>query len=349
MGARYTDNDRMLKMAGIDPKTGLPSRMIEGNDYKQYIKDLMIEIDRQDFINRGTWYNLPDGITSDLLERMLYYRGQVMMFYVKETETIYILPYTLDGNINVYGRYEYVRPVQFNGTVKDKDKLFIPGLKRKVLYDIADWTIDSYEDDCIILSDRSYGLSEYCRPRYELNQGIIDMMSEAIPMARTSLISHSGIKGLRVSNEDDSAQVKASNRAITKASLNGEPWVPIIGLNEFQDLTDNGVMKTEEYLSYFQALDNLRMKTLGIESGGVFEKKSHMLQDEMAMNSQKSSRVMDDSVKRRQDFCSMANLIWGLNMWYEPSEQSETLMMNGMMNNEEGVSGEESKEVDNNE
>lgn len=329
-------NEKNGKVVGSVRTSSIPS--------VQYMEDLLSEIDRQDFINRGTWYNLPDGISSELLERMLYYNGQLMLFYLPETEKFYILPYTLDGDINIYGRYENVRPVQFRGTNTDTKKVVIPGVKRRVIYDLADWTPESYENDCLILSDRSYALSESCVPRYNLNKGIIKLMAEAIPMARTSLIAHSGIKGVKVSCQDEATNVARSCDSIERSALSGKPWVPITGTTEFQELTDSGIMKTEEYLEYFQALDNLRMKTLGIESGGIFEKKSHMLQDEMALNNTKSSRILDDSVKRRQDFCYMANLIFGLSIMYIPAEQSETLSTNQMINDTNQNAVEESNE-----
>ena len=73
--------------AGINPKTGLPLKLYSP-DYslRDGISTLMHIIDRQDAINRFVWYNLPDGLTGTLIERILYYRGAGMLFYTKEDD-----------------------------------------------------------------------------------------------------------------------------------------------------------------------------------------------------------------------------------------------------------------------
>ena len=321
--ARITDPNLLIQ-AGIDPNTGLPAKFVNGDaTVPLSVKDLLSEIDKADFINRGKWFNLPDGITGDLIERIMYYRGQGALFYMEATDKFYFLPYTLDGNIDMYGRYTGIRPVVFNGsTTSAEDKAWIPGLHKDVIYALEDIKPEDFYEGAVILNDRNLGISQSLRPRSDLDDTILDAMAEALPLARTSLIAHSGVKGIRVNSESDQAQVQAASRAVTRAALTGNPWVPIVGNVEYQDLTDNGAMRTEEYLAYFQALDNLRLKGLGIESGGVFEKKSQMLQDEMSLNASMGSRVMDDAVKQRQDFCLLCNSVWGTSIWYEASEQS---------------------------
>lgn len=324
---------------GLDPKTGLPTKLTE-IEYPVNVRDLLGELDKTDFINRGAWYNLPSGITGDLVERIMYYRGQGAFFYMEATDKFYFLPYALDGTIDMYGRYKGIRPVVFNGSTADeKPKEWIPGLHKDVVYALEDIEDEHFFDGAVILNDRNLGISQSLKPRVDVNAPVLDAMSEAFPLARTSLIAHSGVKGIRVNSESDQAQVQAASRAITKAAMTGNPWVPIVSNVEYQDLTDSGAMRTEEYLSYFQSLDNLRLKGLGIECGGVFEKKSQMLQDEMSMNATMGSRVMDDAIKQRQDFCLLINAIWGLSVWYEPSEQS----MGGDMDGDGSVTEDNSE------
>ncbi len=319
--AKIIDISTLIE-AGIDPKTGLPIKLTDIDDgnllvaYTQILK----EMDRQDFINKGTWYNLPGDLTGELIERILYYRGQGAFFYMKENDRFYFLPYALAGDIDVYGRYKQITPVAFGGV--NEDKIWIPGLKKNVVLDITKLDYKDFDDACVLLKDRSEGLSQRIIDRSTLNDPLIQSMAEILPMCRTNLLANSGIKGMKVNNEGEAQNVKMASRAITKAARSGSPWIPIVGMADFQDLTTNGGLSTEDYLSYFQSLDNLRMKTHGFESGGIFEKKSHMLQDEQAMNSGRSSRILDDTVKARQDFCTTCNILWGLEMWYEPADSS---------------------------
>ena len=55
-----------LIQAGIDPKTRLPIKMAAGRPchLEQDLIKILRVIDEQDAINKGTWYNLPSGITS---------------------------------------------------------------------------------------------------------------------------------------------------------------------------------------------------------------------------------------------------------------------------------------------
>ena len=68
--------------AGIDPKTGLPLKM--GPDgmsswRKEAVKKTLRILDEQDAVNRYQWYNLPMDLTSQEVERLLYYKGQLRM------------------------------------------------------------------------------------------------------------------------------------------------------------------------------------------------------------------------------------------------------------------------------
>ena len=116
--ARLTD-PTMLIQAGIDPATGLPIKAKEGKscNLKLDIKKQLRIMDEQDAINRFTWYNLPEGLNSRLIERILYYKGQGMLFFLNDK--FYFLPYALDGTIDVYGRFMSVTPLPFNGTAND--------------------------------------------------------------------------------------------------------------------------------------------------------------------------------------------------------------------------------------
>ena len=75
-GPIYINQDVINKIlaAGIDPKTGLPLRAEDCNGIKSSIKAQLRIIDEQDAVNRYMWYNLPLDISSQELERLLYYR-----------------------------------------------------------------------------------------------------------------------------------------------------------------------------------------------------------------------------------------------------------------------------------
>ena len=337
-----------LIQAGIDPKTGLPIKIanITQCNLGPTIKQQLTILDEQNAIRRYTWYNLPSGLTSELIERILYYRGQAIMFYMEETDSFYFLPYTLNGTIDVYGRFKNVSPLPFNGKseISDDEKAWIPGYVKKVIYDITKTDdIDAFLNGCVILTDYSIQIGQKITPRSILMDGLLEAMSEAFPMARTNLMANSGITGLRVNDQDQAAQVTLANASIQHAATTGQPFIPIVGNMDFQNITNTGgALKSEEFLIYMQALDNYRLSLYGLKNGGLFQKKSHMLESEQQMNEGSVLFAYQDGLSLRQDFCDMCNAIWGLGISCEPNESvvASDLNGDGMLNNEKDQSGE---------
>lgn len=142
-------------------------------------------------------------------------------------------------------------------------------------------------------------------------------MADCVPFLRTALLNSTGVQGMRVDLESDAESVYAASQAINRAALTGQKYVPIVGQTEFQDLTSGATLKSEEFLLAMQALDNYRLSLYGLSSGGLFQKKSHMLESEQDMNASTTGIVLYDSLKYRQDFCTIINSIWGLGMWCE--------------------------------
>ena len=325
MAPRLPDN-KLLIQAGIDPKTGLPLRCAGESHLKNDIKLQLKKIDEQNAINRYTWYNLGKGLNGQLIEKILYYRGQGAFFYMPTNETFYFLPYALDGTIDVYGRFQSITPVPFAGGTTNEDgsiNPWITGLKRDVVYDeIMPWelTYEDLETKCVLLHDVSTGYSQTNISRDITADALIDVMSDCIPFLHTALMSSTGVAGMKVNNQDEYANVEAASRAINHAALNGKKWIPIIGQVDLQELTGGNVARAEEFLLSMQALDNLRLSTLGLDNGGLFQKKSHMLEAEQEMNAGNVGLVMTDGLTLRQHFCNIVNSIWGLGMWCEASE-----------------------------
>lgn len=125
---------------------------------------------------------------------------------------------------------------------------------------------------------------------------------------------------MRVDGEDAQSNVKAASLALQKAALDGEKWVPIVGAIEFQQLTDGATAKSEEFLMAMQGLDNYRRKLLGISNGGMFQKDVYQTVDQSEMNNSSQEIALTDGLEQRQNFCDIANKIFGLNMEVDTNE-----------------------------
>ena len=336
-----------LYQAGINPKTGLPLKF-GGNKcmLKEDIKKFLRLIDEQDAVNRYVWYNLPANITSQELERMLYYKGQLCLFYDKDLEEFYFMPYALDGTIDFYGRFNTIHPVPMTSGTDDKGSKaqaqYLANKKLKCVYGIKmpeDLEGDDLTQYTVLLHDYTKQLSQTILPRVTVNDSLLDTMSECVPFMRTALISGSGIKGVRVNDADQADSVHAGSRSMLQAALTGEPWVAMLGNVEFQELTDGAVLKAEEFMLAMQSLDNLRLSGYGIDNGGLFEKKAHELQSEADINGGPVGLVLQDGLSIRQNFCNIVNSIWNIGIWCEPAQN-----IMGMDNDGDGAIDEDNSD-----
>lgn len=322
--ARYINEDvvQTILSAGKNPKNGSIFRA-DGFDLKGSIKSLLTINDEQAAINTFKWYNLPEGLDGNLIERILYYRGQGVFFYMETVERFFFLPFTLGSEgIDVYGRFKNITPLPFNGSVDTDEKPWIRGLEYDVVYDISD--IEEYLDTkkCVLISDFSKQISQTNISRNILNKGIIDIESDILPFMRTNLLNGTGVSGMQVQNEDESSNVLSASENVNKAALSGKKWIPIIGNAQFQDLTGSLLANIDTYLMSMQSLDNYRLQTHGMDSGGIFQKQAHMLESENQMNERKSSYVLDDRKYQRQRACDLINNLFGLGIWCEPNEEA---------------------------
>lgn len=322
----------LYKQAGIDLKTGLPTRVIEGTELKANMKKILRLVDEQDAVNRYKWFNLPCNISSEELERLLYYKGQLCFFYFKELDEFYLMPFALDGSIDFYGRYNTIHPVPMSSGTEDDKKIkemyesqrALLSMKHlnvvKAIKSLDELKEEDLYNSAVILWDYSRQIGQNIIPRKDINDPLLDVIAEIPCFLRTALIAATGVKGMRVADADAKNEVKIASAQVLKCALSGELATPITAAVEIQELFDGPTGKAQEYLLAMQALENLRLSTYGLENGGIFEKKAHKLEEEQEMNSSTVGLVYADGLVIRQNFCNIVNSIWGTSIWCMPSE-----------------------------
>lgn len=315
--------------AGIDPKTGKSIRL-DICDLKDNMRKILRLIDEQDAVNRYKWYNLPTNISSEELERLLYYKGQLCFFYYEDLDEFYFMPFALDGDIDFYGRYNRIHPVPMScGTEDEKSARYktqrelLSTLKLKVVKapkDLKDLKLEDLTKSAVILWDYSRQLSQNIIPRKDINEPLLEIIAEIPCFLRTSLIASTGVKGMRVNDAEAKNEVKIASAQVLRCALTGELATPITAPVEIQELFEGPTGKAQEYLLSMQALENFRLSTYGLENGGLFEKKAHKLEDEQEMNTSTVGLVYADGLAIRQNFCTIVNSIWGTSIWCMPAE-----------------------------
>ena len=325
----------LYKQAGIDLKTGKPSRVTDTEDLKVNMRKIMRLIDEQDAVNRYKWYNLPCNISSEELERLLYYKGQLCFFYFKDLDEFFFMPFALDGSIDFYGRYNMIHPVPMSSGTEDNEeakklkkqyeaqRALLSMLHLKVVKAIKPLDELKEEDlynSTVILWDYSRQLGELNIPRQQVNDPLLEVIAEIPCFLRTSLIASTGVKGMRVADADAKNEVQIASAQVLRCALTGELATPITSTIEIQELFDGPTGKAQEYLLAMQALENFRLSTYGLENGGLFEKKAHKLEEEQEMNTSTVGLVFEDGLALRQNFCNIVNSIWGTSIWCMPAE-----------------------------
>lgn len=339
----YMPNLEALLAAGIDPKTGLPVKVANGTKcaLKNDIKKIVRIIDEQDAVNRYKWYNLPCNLSSQEVERLLYYKGQLCFFYFKELDEFYFMPYALDGTIDFYGRFNTIHPIPMTGGEEDKDKVkrktaqeeLLSQIKLKCIYapiTFADEVnYDVMTSSAVLLHDYTKQQSQTIIPRQQVNDPLVETIASMIPYARTAAMLSTGVKGVRVNDSAEAEDVMVGSTTIDVAAQTGNPWVPLLGKLDYQELNGGVAYKPTDFMQLMQSLDNFRLSTYGIDNGGLFEKKSQILESENSINASNTAVALTDGLAIRQNFCNIVNSIWHLGIWCDITETAAMRDDNG--------------------
>lgn len=324
MGKPCLPDKQTLKALGID-EDSIYNRSIFSPYKEAFVRQLRI-MDEQQFLTRYKWYNIPHGLNENLIERILYYRGRAMFFYIEQEDKFYFLPFSYSKSIDVYGRFNECIPLPFTGssTTDEAAKGILSLETRKPVYDfqIDNMTWDDFTGKCVICYDYSQQLSQTILPRQELNEMIIQYEADMLPYMHTALMNSTGVSGMRVNSDDEQAQVKVASLGVQNAALNGMKWLPLTGRVDFQDLGQNSVNGAQEYLLAMQSMDNFRQMGMGLGDGTLFQTRSHMLQTQADMAIGRVDGIYQDGLNRRQEFCNLVNSLFGIGIWCDVSEQA---------------------------
>lgn len=330
MGNPYLPDIKTVIDAGIDPKTKLPLKM--GGISSQLKRDIKIQLrvkDEQDAVNRYKWYNTGLDLSSQEIERMLYNKYELAFFYFEPLQKFMLLPFTLTDGLDLYGRFQYITPIPYTSGSDEKNKRvaklqsdMLSNLKLKVIYDVQlpeDYLKEDGELDTDkmkeLVTNSAVIIRDYT-PQFNQNNAIargimqdslLDTMADCIPYMRTNLLNATGIKAMRVSNEDDYSSVLLANKSFKDAALNSEQLIPIVGSLEFQEINNGMAVDSLQFLQALQGLNNFRLSLYGLDSGNLYEKKAYVNNLQAGVSNVGLS--LQDGLSQRQHACNIINSI----------------------------------------
>lgn len=258
--------------------------------------------------SRYIWKNLPNGLTSWNLERMLYFRGTLCGF--KYGGLVYIMPYCVKGGLNPYGLPSKVRPITYNGqAVQGKDEFFSANFELPVNVD-GD---ETSEYDAVLLYDSlPYSPTSKSPSRFMLNQIIIKEMCDVFARVNINVV---------VSNKKILIQVKdPKQKDIIEAELetifgSDCPFGVITSPLEASSIQSTSDYNADDLFNTIKNYDAIRCFMSGISSKGFgAEKKERLVTGELTGAEEEKDLILDMGFDLRKLFADQCNKKFGTNI-----------------------------------
>lgn len=258
--------------------------------------------------SRYIWKNLPNGLTSWNLERMLYFRGTLCGF--KFGGLVYIMPYCVKGGLNPYGLPSKVRPITYNGqAVQGKDEFFSANFELPVNVD-GD---ETSEYDAVLLYDSlPYSPTSKSPSRFMLNQIIIKEMCDVFARVNINVV---------VSNKKILIQVKdPKQKDIIEAELetifgSDCPFGVITSPLEASSIQSTSDYNADDLFNTIKNYDAIRCFMSGISSKGFgAEKKERLVTGELTGAEEEKDLILDMGYDLRKLFADQCNKKFGTNI-----------------------------------
>ena len=328
--AGITPSKKILKYGNAIDQNGqpiTPNPLKYNLDY-QSLYDIMRQQNQTETYERYMWIDVPPGLTADLIERVLFFRGKGVFYFNEKIEKFQFLPFTLNGLIDEYGRYLKVNTLPFTGMEekpkKNKEKRLITTVYQDldIVYDLP-YTEEAFRDIQkgktvgIILNDSSLGISQQPIIRSNYVKPILHLLSTLIQIINTAMFGCADHNAVTVDNESEYESFNQQVDAINRDILLGRRFTPIIGKMPITPLKTGNTANLEGLFNTFNSLTNLLKSITGISNPGVFDKKAHLLQEEQALNGSHADDIYYNGLRMRQEFCLMVQAYYNYPIWCE--------------------------------
>lgn len=273
---------------------------------------------------RYRWINIPFGLTQDLIERVLFFRGKGVFYYNDKIDKFQFLPFALNGNIDEYGRYLKCNTLPFTGVdtldgkTEKHPRLVYEDLK--IVYDLPynEETLGYYKNKKtvgIILNDNSLSIGQQPIIRSNFVQPVLHLLATLIQIINTAMYGGADHNLIQVENESEYESINAQIDAINFDILKGKRFTPIVGKLPIQPLKTSTSADLEGLFNTFNSLTNFLKSITGVANPGVFDKKAHLLQEEQALNGSNADDVYYNGLRLRQEFCLMVQAYYNYPIW----------------------------------
>jgi len=311
-----------------DGNTITPNLLKLNLDYDS-VYSIIREQNKTETLERYMWINLPFGLSQDLIERVLFYRGKGILYYNDEIEKFQFLPFALNGKIDEYGRYLKCNVLPFTG-VSDETDTKKNGKNKKtqslvykdleIVYDLP------YNEEMlklgrngkpvgIIINDNSLSISQQPIIRSNYVQPVLRMLATLMQIINTAMFGNADHSLIQIENEGELGEINRAINAINQDILRGKRFTPVVGTFPITPLKTSNTANLEGLFNTFNSLTNFLKSITGVANAGVFDKKAHLLQEEQRLNGSNSDDVYYNGLRMRQEACLLFQAYYGYPTW----------------------------------
>lgn len=302
----------------------------ENNNLKyDDLYSIMSEQNKIETIEKYMWVNVPFGVTADIIERLVFYRGKGVMYFNDKVGKFQFLPFGLNGVIDEYGRYTQCNTLPFTGVDtstgdnRKKKKSKVQDLvyaELPLVYDLP------YSEDLlsyikkkkpvgIILNDSTLGISQQPIIRSNYVKPVLHLMATLMQIINTAMFGNADHNLVQVENPSEFESINQQIDAINFDILKGRRFTPIVGTLPITPLKTTNSSDLEGLWNTFNSLNNFLKSITGIANAGVFDKKAHLLQSEQALNGSNADDIYYNGLRVRQEFCLMVQAYYNYPIW----------------------------------
>lgn len=326
--AGLPQNKKMLKYGNAIDQNGnaVTPNLLNKNLSYDSLFNIMREQNKIETIERYMWVNVPFGLTADIIERLLFYRGKGVFYFNDKVGKFQFLPFALNGVIDEYGRYTKCNTLPFTGVDTDEKK---KKKSQSLVYEDLELVYDlPYDEETfkkinqqktfgIVLNDSSLSISQQPIIRYNYVKPVLHMMATLMQIINTAMFGNADHNLLQIENEGELDSVKSQIEAINQDILRGNRFTPIVGKLPITPLKTTNSADLEGLFNTFNSLNNFLKSITGVANAGVFDKKAHLLQDEQKLNGSNADDVYYNGLRLRQEFCLMVQAYYQYPIWCE--------------------------------
>lgn len=312
--------------------------------------NIMREQNKIETIERYMWTNVPFGLTPDLIERLLFYRGKGIMYFNDKVGKFQFLPFALNGVIDEYGRFTACNTLPFTGVDSELEDKKIGKPKKKVVqnliyedlqivYDLPynEEMLRSFKNKKpvgIILNDSTLSLSQQPIIRYNYVKPVLHMMATLMNIINTAMFGNADHNIIQVEDEGLYPSIKTQLEAINQDILRGNRFTPITSPMPIESLKTTSSSDLEGLFTTFNSLTNFLKSITGVANAGVFDKKAHLLQEEQKLNGSNADDIYYNGLRVRQEFCLLFQAYYNYPIWCESKRGMSEAQAENMMTGE---------------